>query len=440
MRLILVAATVLAASAWACKFPYPADVADDDTTDDAGVDGAAAACTAGERTCSAGRYTECDASGQYKTYAVPNAAADGTMATLVMHDYECPLGCHNGEPRCLDVDATNGLNAALDTVEVSPTGLDLLINDPSGTASAVVMHDAANPSVTITLASGQTLTVPGKVISQPGGADIHVLQVRSLKIESGSRLKFIGAKPIAIVSHFDIYVAGTIDYGGPGNVGSALHPGCDTTLMSPAMGGAGSVTAGGASSTGIAGGAALPTNASLRPLEGGCHAFTALGGGGLQLVSRRRIAVAASGVIDVAGRGGAAITNGANFTMTGGGGGGNVVLEAPGVGFATGATIIGRGGSGAAGNTTTRMAAAGVAGDNNPGAGNVPGATCPDCAATGGVGGTENGAAGAGTGAGNAVSGGGGAVGRCVVRAKAFVPPPAGTMKITSSSAFIGSR
>lgn len=415
----------------ACKFPYPPDV---------GFDGPPPACTPNERTCAAGRFAECDAEGQFVTFQVPNAGPDGSAATLVMHDYECPLGCHNSEPRCLDVDATNRLNEALDRADVGPTGMDLIIDDPSGTASALVMHDTANATVAITLANGGNLAVPGHVITQVGGPDIHVLEVRSLTIKSGSRLKFIGLKPIAIVSHFDIYIAGVLDYSGPGNTGTMLHPGCDTSLMSPAMGGAGNVTVGGAASTGVVGGSALPANPSLQPLEGGCQAFTAIGGGGLQLVSRRRIALAATGVIDVAGRGGPALTSGGNFVMIGGGSGGNLVLEAPGVGLATGAIIIGRGGSGAAGNTTTRMANPGIAGDQDVAAPSVPGGSCPDCPASGGGGGTERGSPGAGVGAGNAVAGGGGSVGRCVIRAKTFVPAPAGTMKMSSSSAFIQSR
>lgn len=420
----------------ACKFPVPADVGEED----GGTDAASAVCEPGTRSCAAGRYTECDASGRYVSFAVPNAAADGSPASLVMHDYECPLGCHNSEPRCLDVDATNGLNSALDAVTVGPAGLDLVIDDPSGPATALVMHDTANPTVTITFASGGTVSVPGRVIDQPGGQPIHALEVRSLTIRPGSRLKFIGVKPIAIVSHFDIFVGGTLDYSGPGNAATLLHPGCDTALVSPAMGGAGNVTAGAASSTGQAGGMALPANPSLRPLDGGCHAFSAVGGGGLQLVSRRRIALASTGVIDVAGRGGATLTTGGGFTMTGGGAGGAAVLEAPGVGLATGSVIIGRGGSGAAGNTATRASAVGRHGDHDLAAAGVPGVMCPDCGAVGGSGGTETAMPGPGMGTGNAVAGGGGAVGRCVVRSKAFTVPPAGTMKLIASSDFIQTR
>jgi hypothetical protein len=231
MRLItavLFAAAAVESSA--CKFPPPADVPDvdpDARTQDARSDGAPG-CTPSARGCVAGRYSECDASGRYVEYEVPNGAGDGSPTTLVMNEYECPLGCHNSEPRCLDVDASNGLNAALDAVAVSPTGVDVLIDDPTGAATALLMHDRANPTVNIAQANGATVTVPGLVIAQPGGHDIHVLLVRSFTLRAGSRLKFVAVKPIAIVSHFDVHIAGTLDYAGVGNTGLAQHPGCDT--------------------------------------------------------------------------------------------------------------------------------------------------------------------------------------------------------------------
>ena len=97
-----------------CQFERPTDV---DFPIDAGIDSPDAAppeCVAGSRTCDADKYTECDATGHFVTYEVPNAGPDGSPTTLTMHDYACPLGCHTTEPRCLDVLPTNGVVRAID--------------------------------------------------------------------------------------------------------------------------------------------------------------------------------------------------------------------------------------------------------------------------------------------------------------------------------------
>ncbi len=425
-----------------CQFERPDDVP---APVDAAIDSPDAAppeCTAGSRTCAADKYTECDAGGRFVRYDVPNAGPDGAATTLVMHDYACPLGCHATEPRCLDVLPTNGVERAIDTGQVSPTGIDVVIDDPSGEAQILDDQAAGSTSVTIALASGATVAVPARIWPQPGGPDLRILEVRSFTIRAGSRLKLRGVKPIAIASHFDIYIAGVLDYSGSNNFPSMVQAGCDVPIVFPAGAGPGNAAAGGASSNGQAGGAALTGNPDLVPLTGGCTAGLGMGGGGLQLVSRTRIAVAPAGVITVAGRRGQALTAaGSPFHMAGGGAGGNVVLEAPGVGLIAGAVVIGRGGSGAAGNSTTRSGADGLAGDADPTGSTVTGATCPDCASRGGAGGTEASAAGtAGTGSGNALAGGGGSVGRAIIRTRTIAFPPAGVMKIVSQPRQLSTR
>jgi len=416
-----------------CQFDRPRDV---DFPVDAGIDSPDAAppeCSAGTRTCVADQYTECDATGHFVAYDVPNGGPDGGPITLTMHDYACPLGCHTTEPRCLDIQPTNGIERALDSGGVTAAGLDVVLDDPTGDAQLLDDQAAGSTSVTIALANGANISVPARIWSQPGGPDVRVLEVRSLTIRPGSRLKLRGIKPIAVAAHFDIYIGGALDYSGTNNFASTVQTGCDVPLMGQAGAGAGNASTGGAASTGQAGGAALSGNPELVPLTGGCTAGLGIGGGGLQLVSRTRIVVAATGLITVAGRRGQALTSGSSFYMAGGGAGGNVVLEAPGVALLAGATVVGRGGSGAAGNATTRASADGLAGDAEATATAVPGATCPDCVARGGAGGTETTpSGGTGTGSGTALAGGGGAVGRAVIRTRTITFPPAGVMKIST--------
>ena len=424
-----------------CQFERPTDV---DFPIDAGIDSPDAAppeCVAGSRTCDAEKYTECDATGHFVTHEVPNAGPDGSPTTLTMHDYACPLGCHTTEPRCLDVLPTNGVERAIDGGQVSPDGLDVVIDDPSGEAQVLDDQAVGSTSVTIALASGGTVSVPARIWPQPGGPDVRVLEVRSFTVRAGSRLKFRGVKLIAVAAHFDIYIGGVLDYSGTNNFPSTVQAGCDVALTGQAGAGAGNASAGGASSTGQAGGTTLTGNPELVPLKGGCTAGLGIGGGGLQLVSRTRIVVAGTGMVTVAGRRGQALTSGSSFYMAGGGAGGNVVLEAPGVAFMAGSAVVGRGGSGAAGNVTTRASADGLAGDADATATSVPGATCPDCAARGGAGGTEaNPAGGAGTGSGSALAGGGGSVGRAIIRTRTIAFPPAGVMKIVSQSRQLSTR
>lgn len=424
----------------ACQFERPADR---DPPVDASADAAPPACTPSTQSCTGDLYSECDADGNFVVYETPNGAPDGSPATLTMSDYPCPLGCHATEPRCLDVAPSNELAVALDASATSASGIDLVIDDPSGEASLIDQHQPGSTSVTITLANGTVISVPAMVIPQPGGPDLRVMMVRSLTIRAASRLKLRAAKPIAIASHFDIVIEGTLDYSGTNNVASSTQTGCDVPFESSTGAGAGNASAGGASSTGQPGGLATTGNPYLEPLTNGCTSFTGIGGGGIQLVSRTRIAMLPGSLITIAGRRGQTQTSGGAFYVGGGGAGGNLLLEAPALGVASGAIVVGRGGSGAAGNPTTRLFADGVAGDADLTAPTVGGGVCPDCNARGGTGGTETSPAG-GTGIGSppatAIAGGGGAVGRAVFRTRSPFLPPSGTMKLTTTNRFISTR
>lgn len=411
----------------ACQFERPADVGEP------AVDAAPAECEAGTITCAASRYTACGADGQYVRYEVPNASAAGGPATLVMNGYACPLGCHATEPRCADLVPSNGVEVAFDEGEASPTGVDVTIDDPTGPATILDVGDGATTSVVVALTNGTNIIVPARVVPQPGGTDLRIVEVRSLTVAAGSRLRLQSLRPMAIVAHFDVHIAGAIEFSGRDNTIVTFRPACDLMLAPPATGGGGNGTDGGAASNGAPGSGAQAGNPELEPLERGCTSWTGIGGGGLQLVSRRRIALVSTAVIDVSGRHGNGTGSGSSFIAAGGGAGGSVLLEAPSVGFAPGSIVIGRGGGGAAGNPSTGMWAGGAHGNDDLGATSVPGGVCPDCSGRGGAGGTETMAAGAGAGS---VAGGGGAVGRALVRAAAVSAVPSGTMKIR----FLGFR
>ena len=359
---------VLAASA--CQFERPADVGTP-------VDAAPPSeCEASTQRCEGELFTQCGDDGRFVRHDVPNGSQNGTAATLVMHEYVCPLGCHATEPRCLDVDPSNGLESVLDEMDAQPPTVDLVIDDPSGTTTIVDLGGPGSTSVSLAFANGTTVTVPAEVWAQPDARPLRVIKVRSLTIAAGSRLKFISGNPVAIVSLFDIRIAGTLDYAGGGNTGTSVRVGCDVGMSFPASAGAGNLTAGGSSSTGLSGGVALTSSPEMVPLEGGCSSTIGIGGGGFQLVSRRRVTLTATGVIDVSGRRGQGVATSPIF-VSGGGAGGTLLIEAPGIGMSSGALIIGRGGSGAAGNNVTLAYSNGLSGNHDLQAADVPGGMCP---------------------------------------------------------------
>jgi hypothetical protein len=162
-------------------------------------------------------------------------------------------------------------------------------------------------------------------------------------------------------------------------------------------------------------------------------------------VSRTRLTVASGGIINVSGFRGAGVidfVSGAVYAV-GGGSGGGILLEAPTLAVNSNARLAGRGGSGGAANRTTSTVANGNHGDWDLNAASVPGATCTPVSAcgTGGNGGTESAVPAAGTGTTPSIGGGGGAVGRCLVRDRSGTfNPPAAAAKISVASGALGSR
>ncbi len=404
-------------------------------------------CVPTSESCTAGLYTQCDSSGNFVSHVVPNGGTNGTPTTITMNAFACPmLACHSSQPRCADIDASNGLNAALDAAQTSSTGIDLMLPRntglPNGTIVMTGNYDGATGTTTIVDTDGTSILVPAAVVPQAGLPSILVLKVRTFTLRAGNvlhpRQALVGGNSIAIASHFDVYIAGTIDLSGhaPGYAGldadSHLPAGsrsgpCSGEQMNFSIGGGGNAQQGGASSGGGAGGA---SQTGLQPLVGGCDGMLgngqANGGGAIQIVSRTRVALPSTALVDLSGGRGFYLTG---VFSGGGGSGGFAVIEAPAISLTAGGTIAGRGGSGAAMNGT---ASGGSHGFEGPATGTTGAAsvTCSGCG-TSGAGGTE----GVGPGAGVGVrAAGGGSGGRCFTRNQSgslgSMMPPAGFMKI----------
>ncbi len=325
------------------------------------------ACDAGQTVCANGAVSVCDGSGNVASTA-------------------CALGCFMDQPRCTDIDPSNGLAMYLDMVTNPP---DVHI-DSTGTVNSDTGELVLTPSQA-------TLMIPS-FIAPPsnGGPAIRVYVVRDLVDDT---LYLAGSLPVAILASGDITINAPIDSHAGNSVACAGGPGHDAGEnpdFSAASGGGGNATSGGAGGgiTGdatIAGGAggAIAGTSDLQPLVGGCDAGSILvfadsslhypgspGGGGLQLSSRTRITVNAR--IDASG--GAGYVTGDQITadtsslvVSGGGAGGNVLLEAPLIDLNAGANLDARGGSGGqngavgfnvgeAGRGSTTATANGIAG------------------------------------------------------------------------------
>ncbi len=410
-------------------------------------------CVRSTQSCTGGSFTQCNATGDFVSHLIPNGGVGGAPTTITYDGtYACPMGCHASQPRCGDVDASNGLNAALDALETSPAGIDLP-SDISMVRSIKAIDtsnfDSGAGMTVVTLDNDSPFSVPAQIVTQSGAPEILVLKVRSFTVPSGTTIAVTGTRALAIVSHFDVHIAGTIDLSGPagaltgGGPGRTTTAGCVGTYLSLASGGGALFAIGGSSSTGGTGGTGdFNMRIYMTPLGGGCAGGTGglvsggPPGGVIQLVSRTRVTLAGSALINVVGGGGYAtcVTAGCtSYRATGGGSGGGVSIESPAISVENGTVVAGRGGNGAASNS-------GIMGMNGSpgtitGSTNAAASTCAGCG-TGGIGGTEttlSGSAGAGTAP--AIAGGGGGVGRCVTRNRTgSLTPPGGSMKIAHQS------
>lgn len=190
-----------------CQFERPRDV----EIDAQEIDAPLIECTASTATCSNDRYTECDASGRYVRYEVPNGGGVGVPATLVMHDFACPLGCSDAT-RCANPVPSHGLAATLPTW--AGGGVDVDLTTSNGSVISLDT-DASGAEVELADAVGNTFRVPVEVITQAGGPEILVLKVRTLTIRGPARVVATGARALAVAAAFDIVIEGRLDASAP---------------------------------------------------------------------------------------------------------------------------------------------------------------------------------------------------------------------------------
>jgi hypothetical protein len=318
---------------------------------DAAADGCRL-CDPGETTCTNGKVATCDASG-----AVVSAQA-------------CPLGCFEDEPRCREIDPSNGLAMYLDMVANAP---DLDLENATIYAATGRIDDFAN-SVSID-------DVPTFVIdAPPNGIRVRVFVVNSFKatrvvvgdLQSGV-ISPPGPTAFALVAKRDIEIRGALSSLGTSQNISACQAGhgvmSSSCEYSSTGGGGGAFATNGAkggniTSVGYLGGAGGIANGNERlvPLRGGCSGGTMTfsgtlqdycggggGGGAMQLVSRTHVFI--DGLVSVAGGPGAAceyeIDQGVySYWATGGGSGGGLLIEAPKVTLDVNARLDALGGDG----------------------------------------------------------------------------------------------
>lgn len=395
----------------ACKFPYPADVPDDDAGGD--DDAATTACAPSTIVCD-------DARGEYV------ACSPAGTVDVSMH---CPLGCAPDEEKCLDIDPHNGLAMYLDMVPDPP---DVVLDQP-----AVIDSNAG-----AILNGGVGLNVPTFTHVQALEDSVQVFVVRNLSIRAAVSTPKHRSRPIAILATGAVEILAPIDIGAdhehPGPGGSFDQDvfggtrDCEGGVVlggppSAGGGGAGGHTAGG---KGAGAGQDPQTpggraSVSLSPFGGGCAggpvvgsmgSLGGAGGGAVQISSRVSVRIALLGNIDASGGGG--VSGPARVAGAGGGAGGVIVLEAPQVVMdGMGVALSTKGGGGAGASEST------LAGNGSDGGLDEPparGGTAP-ALAEGGAGGTTIGPRDGGfsqLSPGNG-GGGGGAAGMTLVRTSA---------------------
>ena len=295
-------------------------------------------CEQNETICTNGKTQTCDANG------------------AVVSSEVCALGCFEDQPRCRDVDPSNGLATYVDMV-ASPSDLDLdgaVIYTESG---EILEGDVPVAGVPTFLATPAVGGVPIRVVVVRNLrlADVHIFSRAS---ERTGVLAWTGPA-IAFVATGTITVAGRLV--ASGGAGGSVVPSCVGGNSAPAErdcvpggGGGGHATAGAVGGNACeAGGTAgaFSGTESLSPLRGGCPGggrdgfMGSPGGGAVQLTSRRSIEVLAT--IDV--RGESIGDPAAPYFVTGGGAGGAILIEAPKVTLGVGANLIAIGGAGGSG-------------------------------------------------------------------------------------------
>ncbi|HEX7601963.1 MAG TPA: hypothetical protein VF316_10175, partial [Polyangiaceae bacterium] len=263
----------------------------------------------------------------------------------------------------------------------TPSNISLSGIDVSTVVDEDLSSDCELDTGTGPTAGGTCLKNPVEtIVTQSDGSKIHVLIVKSLKIEPAAHLSVnrpAGGLPLAIIALGDMTVLGTIDVHAIGD--QSYGGGFQSTQNSqkgagpgggPAATGVGSTTlgagAGGGSYCGKGGQGALeasapaPAGAATPPYgtpeivplvggsSGGSGSFGAgAGGGAVQLVAFGQFSMGANSYINVGGGGGQpAVSSNTGDNSGGGGSGGSILIEATGVQIAGALAANGGGGGG----------------------------------------------------------------------------------------------
>lgn len=280
------------------------------------------------------------------TYVACNADGTGTVSG------GCALGC-SIQSVCLTFDPSNGLGAATDDSAARPPVI-------LGTGTHIDT-DSGN----VIDSGGTVVTAFSTTLNQVGGPTIRIFAASSFEIHD---VTITGTNAVAFVSVGEVQIVGVVraratgSIAGPGTArpptgcvaidNSEYQAGCGPAAVGAGGGGNATVGGIGGGTTGTAGNPGAPGTVltSFSPLSGGCSggsqkdlsnnlfASGGAGGGAIQIVSRTKISLLGSGLIDVGGGGGQ--------LTTGGGSGGNIVLEAPAVVLGPSAGITANGGAG----------------------------------------------------------------------------------------------
>lgn len=345
-------------------------------------------CSPGAVTCSNSDLETCN--------------ADGKSTTSV----NCELGCATSNDRCATFKASNGLDSAMNAAVGEPPAVFSL--DITVDTDACVVHDSAN----------NLLSVKTLKLTQLSGPGICAVVAGSFEI---GNVNTVGVNALAFAAIGAITIHGKIDLSARhaprgtagGGAGFTMLGACVPPDGGTESGGGGNATKGGdgvflASVPTHRPGGLAQTNFS--PLAGGCYGGVVTdgdgggipgdGGGALQLDSNTSVTIASSALIALGGTGG---DDGA-----GGGSGGTCIIESPSVTIA-GAIAANGGGGGFAYPPGCPSPGADATNDMNPALGGT--GTCA-AAFHGGAGGTGTTSAQDGTPDG----GGGGSVGRMLIR------------------------
>jgi hypothetical protein len=382
----------------------------------------------------------------------------------------CPLGCNAGATRCYflapsGVATPGDFTSATGSLDMSAAGTYVLSTDdgsirgPAGEVRASGTGDIGG--ITFRIAD----QLDDARFNRPS-PKLGIFGMKDLVLGPQASLRITGARAASLLVAADAFIDGTVsaagdcDANGPGPGGFAHDDGpskgaggvfascptasSGTVACAGGAGGGGSGAAGGDGGTillfskGGGGGAPYPDLAGGPfALIGGSGGGSAVlgsglggaGGGALQIGAGGTLHV--NGTIDAAGCGGR--LGGGNANGGGGGGaGGMIVLE--GATIAIGGKVVANGGGGASGSSSTLGGAAGSEGTTT--AGGAPGGVANACA--GGQGGARDASAGTGVGcnllgSNRSAAGGGGAVGRVVLRGTV-----SGTPQVVSPAPDVG--